>query len=220
MRVYPTSYLPPISYFCTLLHDNILQGTDTVRLCIEQHETYPKQTLRNRCLITGSNGKQSLTVPVCRAEQQTTCNGQIITTQKTYQVRINYRTTWQHQHWMALVSAYQHTPFFFYYQDFLQPLYQQPCDYLLQWNTQLMQVLFRLLDIPATIQYTSQWEKADDSVFTRLQHTNPEDGTTLPPYWQIFSEKNGFLSNLSIVDILFNIGPEAKDYLYRYAEKS
>lgn len=220
MRVYPTSYLPPISYFCTLLHDNIRQGTDTVRLCIEQHETYPKQTLRNRCLITGSNGKQSLTVPVCRAGQQTTGDGHIITAQKTCQVRINYLTTWQHQHWMALVSAYQHTPFFFYYQDFLQPLYQQPCDYLLQWNTQLMQVLFRLLDIPATIQYTSQWEKADDSVFTRLQPTNSEAGTTLPPYWQIFSEKNGFLSNLSIVDLLFNIGPEAKDYLYRYAEKS
>lgn len=220
MRVYPTSYLPPISYFCTLIHDNIKQGTDCIRLSVEQHETYPKQTLRNRCLITGSNGIQSLSIPVCRAEQPTTADGHNCLARKTNQVRINYQTAWQHQHWMALVSAYQHTPFFFYYQDFLLPLYQQPCDLLLQWNTQLMQVLFQLLDIPASIQYTSHWEKADDSVFCNPPIGNHTTNIPLPPYWQIFSEKNGFLQNLSIVDLLFNIGPEAKDYLYRYAEKS
>ncbi len=212
MMVFPTSYLPPISYFCHLLLNN-KQQDDSLLLCVEQHETYPKQTLRNRCEITGSNGKQSLSVPVCHAPKRTTPEGLVLTTQQTHEVRINYQTPWQHQHWMALVSAYQHTPFFFYYQDLFRPIYETRYDYLLQWNNALMDVVLRLLGLPAHIELTSQWLRADEQVFDALPTTNM-------PYWQIFADKNGFIQNLSIADLLFNVGPEATNYLYRYAEKS
>lgn len=217
MRTYPTAYLPPISYFCTLLR-NYPDKDIVLPLRIEQHETYPKQTLRNRCEITGSNGKQILTVPVCRAALPTTDNELLCGAQETRHIKIAYQAPWQRQHWMALVSAYQHTPFFFYYQDLFKPFYEKRCDYLLQWNNQLLKVIFQLLDIPVKIELTTQWEKADDSVFCQAE----TDATTLgtfPPYWQIFSERNGFLHNLSIVDLLFNLGTEAKNYLYDYANK-
>ena len=218
MRVYPTAYLPPISYFCALLNDHT-EGESCISLIIEQHETYPKQTLRNRCEITGSNGKQILSVPVCRAEQRTTEDGRILATQETCDVKINYHTPWQHQHWMALVSAYQHTPFFFYYQDFFRPLYETCFNHLLQWNNALLKVVFQLLDMPCKIELTSQWERADENVLFCHADNRYAERKSLPPYWQIFSDKNGFLENLSIVDLLFNLGTEAKNYLYNYAKR-
>ena len=218
MRVYPTAYLPPISYFCALLNGHT-EGKPCLSLRIEQHETYPKQTLRNRCAITGSNGRQILSVPVCRAEQKTTEDGRIQAAQETCHVKINYQTPWQHQHWMALVSAYQHTPFFFYYQDFFRPFYEKRFDYLLPWNNALMETVFELLDIPCKIELTSKWEKADESVLFCPADNQPTEKKQFPPYWQIFSGKNGFLENLSIIDLLFNLGNEAKNYLYDYAKR-
>ena len=212
MIVFPTSYLPPISYFCHLLLNNKQQDGSFV-LPIEQHETYPKQTLRNRCEIAGSNGMQSLSVPICHAPKRTTPEGLVLTTQQTHEVRINYQTPWQHQHWMALVSAYQHTPFFFYYQDLFRPIYETHYDYLLQWNNALMEVVLQLLGLPAHIELTTHWQRADEQVFDVLPTSNM-------PYWQIFADKNGFIPNLSIADLLFNEGPDATNYLYRYAEKS
>ncbi len=218
MKAYPAAYFPPVSYFCALLRDHT-EGQTCLSLRIEQHETYPKQTLRNRCEITGSNGKQVLSVPVCRAEKQMPKDGHVITSQKTCEVRINYQAPWQHQHWMALLSAYRHTPFFYYYQDFLRPLYETRFEYLLEWDNALLEVVFQLLDIPCKIELTSQWEKADEKVFLLPALHQSAGCPSMPPYWQIFSEKNGFLENLSIVDLLFNLGPEAKNYLYDYAKR-
>lgn len=191
MKVYPTAYLAPVGYW----HSLFMQSAgDMLSIRLEQYESFPKQTLRNRCLIAGPNEVQTLSVPVCRSESK----------QYTKDVRISYQTRWQHQHWTAILSAYKNTPFFDYYQDSFLPLYQQRYDYLLDFNIVMHKTVCRLLDIPCEIQLTDSWEGADEGVFAGDN----------PVYWQIFADKShGFLPNLSIVDLLFNLGPEAQLYL-------
>ncbi|MCM1035634.1 MAG: WbqC family protein [Paludibacter sp.] len=189
-KVFPTAYLAPVSYW-----QKWVTGQNEGLLLVEQYESFPKQTLRNRCVIAGPNGAQTLTVPVCRSESK----------QFTKDVRISYQTKWQHQHRTALISAYKNTPFFDYYQDFFLPLYQKHFDYLLDFNLALHQSVCRLLELPCDVLLTDNWEGADETVF--------EGDCT--PYWQMFADKpHGFLSNLSIVDLLFNLGPEAQLYLH------
>lgn len=193
MTVFPTAYLAPVTYWRALL---ALTGDGVPAWRMEQYESFPKQTLRNRCLIAGPNGVQTLSVPVCRSE----------TKQYTRDVRIAYQTPWQHRHWQALVSAYRHTPFFDYYQDFFLPAYQKRFAYLLDFNIALHESVCRLLELSPEVRLTDTWIGADDSFFCG----------ECPAYWQIFADRqHGFLSNLSIVDLLFNLGPEAQLYLRR-----
>ena len=108
--ILPTAYLAPISWYSRLLRTNgAARGTATAPdgAMIEQWETFPKQTLRNRCQIAGPNGIQMLTVPVCHCESK----------QYTKEVKINYQSHWQHLHLMALRSAYRHTPYYVYLID-------------------------------------------------------------------------------------------------------
>ncbi len=188
MSVFPTGYLAPVCYYQTLLRDSEPQ--------IEQWESFPKQTLRNRCLIAGTNGVQTLSVPVRHAESK----------QFTKDVEISYQTKWQHQHWLALVSAYRHTPFFDYYADFFRPFYEQHYKYLLDFNMQLHRIVMHLLDEPDAVCLTSDWA-GSTTLDLQFEGTNT-------PYYQIFADKHGFQNNLSIVDLLFNLGNEATIYLH------
>lgn len=189
MRTLPTAYLAPISWYRALLKGSAQ---------IEVWESFPKQTLRNRCRIAGPNGVQTLSVPVCKCEHK----------QYTRDVQINYAEDWPHRHWQALVSAYGNTPFFAYYRDFLQPLYEKRFRYLIDLNTSLHHtictLLYNLAPVP-TVPYTTEWQQADlDSAF--LSDTERH-------YYQIFADRQGFQENLSVVDLLFNMGNEALLYL-------
>ncbi len=152
----------------------------------------------------GANGVQTLSIPVCKSESK----------QFTKDVQISYQAAWQHQHWNALRSAYEHTPFFTYFADYFRPFYEKKYTYLLDFNMGLHEVVMALLrnQEPRTksqdILITETWfgDKHLDRHFTGI--------TT--PYYQIFAAKHGFQENLSIVDLLFNIGNEALDYVQRY----
>lgn len=185
----PTAYLAPISWYAHFLADPAPE--------IEVMESFPKQTLRNRCTIAGANGTQTLTVPVRRSE----------TKQLTRDTRIAYREPWQHQHFMALTSAYQHTPFFPFLADDLLPIYSKQFTFLIDFNMQLHDIISKWLQTDRQLSTTEQW--SEDKNLDRFFYLN----TPQPQYYQIFAHKNGFCRNLSIIDLIANIGTEANAYL-------
>ena len=199
----PTAYLAPISYFRLLLR--------AADVHIEAWEHYPKQTLRNRCLIATSGGVQALTVPVARPDNPKAT---------TRDIRISDHGRWRHLHWQALVSAYGMSPFFEYYADDFAPFYERRYEFLLDYNMALQSLVCGLLDISPTVGLTEEYvppmSVADDlrEAFTpRAPRPVRPDLPPPRPYYQVFGRKHGFLPDLSIVDLLFNMGNESVLYL-------
>lgn len=189
-----TAYLAPVQYYTKLLR------YDTIRL--EACENFPKQTYRNRCVIAAANGPLTLSVPVEKSETLKCL---------TRDIRVSDHGNWRHLHWNALVSAYNMSPFFEYYADDFAPFFERKYDFLIDFNEALQQLVCQLLDIEARVILTDHYEPEVPNDFReaiRPKHTI-EDPTFRPePYYQVFQEKFGFLPNLSIVDLLFNMGPE------------
>ncbi len=187
------------------------------RTLIEQHDSYQKQTYRNRYVIATANGLQTLTVPV---EQQT--DGR-----EVKDLRVSDHNQWRRVHWNALQSAYSESPFFEYYADDLRPLYEQRIDRLVDFNEEARQTVCRLLDIQPSVAYTSSYEAADTPASVSSDHEvlddfrgvihakHPLPDADFQPrrYWQVFEQRHGFQPNLSILDLLFCTGPEAVNYL-------
>ncbi len=186
-----TAYLPPISWFAPLA-----KGEPCF---IEQYEHFHKQTIRNRCTIDAPNGPLSLTVPI---DKSNFCAGAKCLMKD---VRISYHQDWQHQHWNALASSYYNSPFFEYLQDDFRPIYERRWIFLMDLNETLIQKCLELMDIPSTLQRTSTFlNETEERCPTTFEHR---------PYYQVFASKHGFLPNLSIIDLIFNLGPESILYL-------
>ena len=203
MAVLSTAYLGPVQYFTKFaLYSKVY---------IEQHETYLKQSFRNRCYICGANGRIALVVPVKRTAGNLT---------KTKDVLVDYDTNWQRVHWNSIVSSYRSSPFFEYYEDNLNPFYNTKEKRLLDLNQKMLQLLIDLIDIDAEILLTGTFIKHyDDKADLRLS-INPkkrlagDDSRFIARgYGQVFMEKHGFLPNLSIIDLLFNEGPNSKNII-------
>ncbi len=190
-----TAYLAPVQYYCKFY------TFDTV--CLEACENYQKQTYRNRCHIATANGVQTLTVPV---EKPTT--PKIL----TRDVRISDHGNWRHLHWNALVSAYNMSPFFEYYADDFAPFYEKKYIFLMDYNQALQSMLCELLDIHPKIILSEKYEPVSSTDYRDAitpRHPKPDSRFKPLSYYQVFRDKHGFLPNLSIVDLLFNMGPEA-----------
>jgi hypothetical protein len=189
-----TAYLGPIQYYCKLYHYGSAM--------IEVFERYPKQTYRNRCIIAGANGPLSLSVPVEKSENAKSY---------TRDIRISNHGNWRRQHRQALLSAYNMSPFFEYYADDFMPLYEQPFNFLIDFNDALCRLACNLLDLNPSIQHTTKYVADAPNDFRNIIHPrHPQPDATFRPvtYYQVFSQRLGFLPNLSIVDLLFNTGPE------------
>lgn len=176
-------------------------------MLLEQHENFQKQSYRNRCCIYGANGKQSLVIPVRHRHHEKI---------PIARVTIDHSEPWQKNHLKAIESAYRLSPFFEYYADELCAPYQQKEPSLLLWNHNFLTLVLKILGIPQDLYYTSSWqsEHANCSDFrnsihpkTRLQE--PDSSFRSVVYPQVFQEKYGFLSNLSIIDLILNEGPHA-----------
>ena len=182
--VLPSAYLPPISWFFALA-----QGEEPI--FIEQHENYQKQTIRNRCTIDSPNGALNLTIPIDRS---TFASGKCL----MKDVRISTHSDWQHQHWYAIETSYFNSPFFEYLQDDFCPLYEKRWDFLIDFNEALIQKCCEILDLHPTLKRTEAYVGV-----TTLADFRPVS------YYQVFAHKHGFLPNLSIIDLIFNMGMES-----------
>ena len=205
-----TTYFGPIQWYQKLYR------ADTV--LIERCESFQKQTYRNRCLIATTQGVQALTVPV-RIE-----GSSLITNS-----RISDHGNWRHLHWNALKSAYGESPFFEYYEDDLRPFFQPDWEFLFDFNEAIRKKMCELLDIHPNVHYTESFTSALDISRTshlvprtsyldyryaiQPKHPAPDADFTPRPYYQVYREKHGFLPNLSILDLLMNMGPESIFYL-------
>jgi len=186
-----SAYLPPVQFFSAMKGNRVL---------IEQFDNYRKQTLRNRCLIATAGGMQALTIPVVKSDAPK---------QLMRDVRISDHGDWRRQHWNALESAYMSTPYFIYYQDEFRPFYEKKWDFLLDFNMELTRVILKLAGIGTSMELTEIYESCPDCMTDLRGLIEPgKSGYQAKPYWQVFSEKYGFLPNLSAVDLLFNMGPE------------
>ena len=194
-----TTYFGPIQWYQKLCQ------ADTVMT--ERWESFQKQTYRNRCLIATANGVQALTVPVERHASSPFIKD----------LRISDHGNWRHLHWHALVSAYGESPFFEYYQDDLCPFFEQRWEFLFDFNEAIRQTMCELLDIHPKVDYTDHYEASPACADFRqtIQPKHPaEDPEFKPrPYYQVYANRHGFLPNLSILDLLFNMGPESILYL-------
>lgn len=177
---------------------------------IEQHDHFIKQTYRNRCVIATTQGTQALTVPV-----ESPDGGRIDKTEMK-DVRISDHGSWRHLHWQALQSAYGESPFFEFYEDDLRPFFEKKWTFLLDFNMAITEKMCGLLDIQPDIKLTDEYVvdvQADYRDVIRPKHPLPDETFTPKPYYQVYQQKFGFQSNLSILDLLFNEGNEAVLYL-------
>lgn len=196
-----TAYLATVEYYGCIVKAN--------ELIIEQQEHYIKQTYRNRCLIATTNEVQSLTIPVIKVNGNHT---------KIKDIQITYAEKWQMVHWRAIVSAYSHSPYFLYYKDILEPFYFKKFKFLFDFNLQLLHEILNILKIDKKISLTNSFESnpLDESIDLRNSFLpKTKSSKNFPSYIQVFSEKFEFLPNLSIIDLLFNEGPQSKEYLER-----
>ena len=194
-----TAYLPPVEYFYYLLKAD--------RVFIEQHETYQKQTYRNRCEIFSEKGKMSLTVPVIKPHGNHT---------RTKDILVFNGERWWLNHWRAIEAAYPGSPFFLYYRDELEVFFTGHHDNLLKFNLSLVDVICKLIGISPAIELTHSFVKNPAGVTDMRFEISPKKPATIekfPEYIQVFSDRHGFIPNLSIIDLLFNLGPDTADYL-------
>jgi hypothetical protein len=181
------------------------------RIIIEQCEHYTKQTYRSRCHILGAGGVQALSVPVVKNHGHK---------MPIRDVQIDYAERWQQQHWRALTAAYNNSPFFAHYADDLRPLYERRERFLFDLNCTLLEQIIKWLGLSVTIAYSVDYQRVTHfdyrySISPKCAATQAGGGFQPQPYYQVFGERFGFTPNLSIVDLLFNEGNEAREILRR-----
>ena len=197
--VLPMFYLPPVDYFTKL----IAHKPDVI---FEQQEHFPKQTYRNRANVYSPDGVLSLVVPVIKGSKNHT---------KVKDVKISYDFRWQRAHWMGLQACYRRSAYFEYYEDDFAPFYEKQPVFLFDYNRELLELLLRLLKIKLELRFTDTYEAEYANVADLRSSFNAKTQAAVQqkPYFQVFEERQGFLQNLSIADLLFNQGPQAINYL-------
>ena len=193
------------AYFAPVQWYQKLRRCDDV--WIEAMDHYGKQTYRNRCIIATTNGIQALTVPVMSHDPDTLMRD----------IRVSDHGQWRHLHWQAMTSAYGESPFFEYYADDLHALIHQPWQFLYDMNMAITEQMCEWLDIHPSLHITSEYkaqpEMPDYREVIRPKHAPHDPLFTPQPYYQVYGAKHGFLPNLSILDLLCNMGNESIFYL-------
>jgi len=197
--VFPMFYLPPVEYFVRL-------NQHKQNVLIEKEEHLIKQTYRNRAHIYSPDGLLALTVPVIKGSKVHT---------SIKDVKISYDFSWQRLHWMSLQACYRRSAYFEYYEDDFARFYENKTEYLFDYNEQLLRMLLGMTKLKADLKFTESYEPSypgmDD--YRLAFSAKKEASFEQKPYFQVFEERKGFLKNLSIVDLLFNQGPQTINYL-------
>ncbi len=191
-----TAYFPNIQYLSKFIINDIVK--------IEINDTFQKQTYRNRCCIATANGILNLSVPVARKNHTLTKD-----------VTIDYSENWQIKHQRAIMSAYKNSAFYEYYTDEFQEFFSKKEKYLIDLNSKILERLLKILGIAKSTEYTSEFisnvsfEDFRDKIHPKESKKFVDNKFAAPNYYQVFSERYGFLENLSSLDLLFNEGPTA-----------
>ena len=195
--LHPT-YFPSIASFVAI--------AQTKHLTFEYCDNYQKQTYRNRMYIYGTNGKLPLTIPVIYSQKKR---------QLYKDIQISNLTNWQDQHWKSIQAAYSSSPFFEFYEHDLKPLFTTEYTSLFDFNMRCLEAVFECLQLPFNYNLTEEFEKTvvQKVDFRFLADSRKEFTQNFKTYVQVFDDKHGFISNLSILDLIFNEGPNALLYL-------
>lgn len=202
MTLLPTTYLGNIEYYA-----HLVEGQCVVECC----NSYEKQTYANRCRILSANGPMDLMIPVAKPWHHVMLKD----------VRIAYDEEWQSMHWRALRAAYSSSPFFEFYADELVKLYEKKTEFLFDFDRKLEETVLKLLKLEhVTPSYTTDWiEEANEGIKDLRKTLHPKK-KVVPlhinlgvEYYQVFTPKFGFVPNLSIVDLMMNMGNESRIYL-------
>jgi len=201
--VLSTAYLPPIQYFAKLLAYDVVY--------IESAENYAKQSYRNRCTILSANGPLNLSVPAVKSLGNHT---------PITKVGIDNSSEWQKNHWRAVESAYRSSPFFDFGADLLFPFYTQRFENLFELNMELLKVLLGFIGVVVDVRFTTTYftsypeEYHDCRYFIHPKRSfKADDHMVWVEYYQVFSDRFGFVPNLSVIDLIFNEGLGATSIL-------
>ena len=198
LLIHPT-YFPSISHYVAM--------TQSEKIVFEMEDNFQKQTNRNRTYIYSPNGIQLLNIPVKHSKQRH---------QKTKDVKIETDFDWQKQHFKSLEAAYRSSPFFEFFEDVIRPIFEKKHNYLMDLNLETLAIVSKCLRMKLEYGTTTEYFHEVDSNVTmdlRRLANGKKDHSQFEPYTQVFEEKQGFLNNLSVLDVLFNEGKYALDYL-------
>lgn len=200
--ILPSTYLGPLQYFQKL--------RDYPACIIEHHENFIKQTYRSRCDIYSPNGILTLSIPLEKRNKR----------QAIKDVKITYEYNWQTLHWRSLESCYRRSPFFEYFEDDLRPYFEEKkFEFLIDFNEAIQQEILSLLKLKPnytfSTEYKNEYPDADDfrMIISPKESLDKDPTFISKPYFQVFEQRHQFLPNLSIVDLLFNQGSRALDFL-------
>lgn len=195
--IHPT-YFPTVAHFVAIVK--------ATAITFEMEDNFLKQTYRNRAYIYGANGKLGLNIPVIHSQKNR---------QKYRDVKIFNEDKWQSLHWKSLLSAYKTSPFFEYYEDDLQHLFTEHANFLLDFNLKCFEVICDCLQLELQTTKTTTYQKTieNQTDYRHLVNAKKEPKHVLEHYTQVFSAKHNYIPNLSILDLLFNEGPNALNYL-------
>lgn len=195
--IHPT-YFPSVAHFAVMLQAN--------KITFEVEDNFQKQTNRNRTYIYSPNGKQLLNIPIKHSGNTPH--------QKLKEIQIDYSENWQKQHYKSMEMAYRSSPFFEYFEDDLMSLFENKTKFLIDYNFEVFEVLQSCLGVNLVFNKTSQYVKEPQDIRDfRYLANGKRVINQFEPYTQVFEEKHGFLSDLSVLDLLFNEGRYAVDYL-------
>ncbi len=197
--ILPVCYAAPITHWAVMVQHHSLMW--------EVHENYPKQTFRNRIYIHGANGAMMLSIPI----KHLGSNGH----QSYKKVQIDNRFDWQRNHWKSIQTAYRSSPFFEFYEDEIRPFFTTSYVSLFDFNVHFMMLIAQFIGVHLEFNRTFEYLKNYDNHLDYRSWANPKKQKKydLPSYIQTFGDKNGFLPNLSILDLIFHEGPQTKNYL-------
>lgn len=195
----PVGYFPPISYFAWLIQNDVI---------LERKEHFVKQSLRSRCTVLGANGPLQLNVPRAGSSSK----------QPIDECIIFNRTDWKLQHWRSLEAAYRNSPFFEYYEPKLKPLFEKKSTNLFELGLASIELTCKLLNIRFEPAFTSSHELHPKEIdlrnaWNKQNYATKKPVKAFPEYIQVFSDRQAFVTDLSILDVLFCLGPQTLEYL-------
>ena len=192
----PIFYLPPVSWFAVFLKEEN-------EIVLEQYENFPKQPYRNRTNIYGANGRLSLIIPINHSGERVMKD-----------IKVSHRENWQKLHWKSIKSAYQSSPYFEFYEDKLQKIFEFETDSLIQFNLNALKIIQDILKTEKAYSLNIEYVKIPlEENYREKFSAKKESEIEMEEYYQTFTDKMGFMKDLTILDLICNKGPETLTYL-------